>query len=237
MINFLAIIPARGGSKGLPNKNIADVAGTPLIQYTIEAAQKSKFLNRLLLSTDDKKIAEVRKNLGVEVPFMRPAKLAQDDTPAIDVVLHALDWLKRNDSYQPDAVVLLQPTSPLRTEKHIDEAIQIFFDNNADTVVSVVEVPHNFSPYKLMKLDNGRLVDFWGTPVDFNIYQRQKVPKLYARNGPAILIAKTDVILKKKSFYGSKVLPFIMPKEESIDIDDKSDLHLASLLLTDRSKK
>lgn len=237
MINFLAIIPARGGSKGIPNKNIVNVEGMPLIQYTIEAAQKCNNLNKLLLSTDDKKIAEIGKNFGVEVPFMRPTKLAQDDTPAIDVILHALDWLKQNDSYQPDAVVLLQPTSPLRTEKHIDKAIQLFVNKNADTVVSMVEVPHNYSPYKLMKLDNEKLIDFWDSPIDFNIYQRQKVPELYARNGPAILIAKTDVIFRKKTFYGSKVLPFIMSKEESIDIDDKSDLYLASLLLTDRSKK
>ena len=209
----------------------------PLIQYTIEAAQKCNNLNKLLLSTDDKKIAEIGNNFGVEVPFMRPTKLAQDDTLAIDVILHALDWLKQNDSYQPDAVVLLQPTSPLRTEKHIDKAIQLFLDKNADTVVSVVEVPHNYSPYKLMKLDNGKLIDFWEEPVEFNQYQRQEVPRLYARNGPAILITKTGVILKEKTFYGSKVLPFIMSKEESIDIDDESDMHLASLLLTDKSKK
>ena len=156
--NCLGIIPARGASKGIPGKNIINVAEKPLLQYTIEAAQKSKFLNRVLLSTDDKKIAEVGKIFCVEVPFMRPTKLAQDDTPAIDVILHALDWLKQNDSYQPDAVVLLQPTSPLRTEKHIDKAIQLFLDKNADTVVSVVEVPHNYSPYKLMKL--------WRLPID-----------------------------------------------------------------------
>ena len=156
MVKYLSIIPARGGSKGIPNKNIVNIAGKPLIQYTIEAALNSKSLHSLIISTDDKKIAEVGKNCGVEIPFMRPAKLARDDTPAIDVVLHALDWLKENDSYEPDAVVLLQPTSPLRTEKHIDEAIQLFVEENADTVVSIVEVPHNFSPYKLLKLDQIR---------------------------------------------------------------------------------
>jgi len=234
LIKFLAIIPARGGSKGIPNKNSVDVAGKPLIQYTIEAALKSKCLDRFIISTDDKKIVKVGKNCGVKVPFMRPGELAQDDTPAIDVVLHTLDWLKQNNSYEPDVVVYLQPTSPLRTEKHIDEAIRLYVNKHADTVVSVIEVPHNFSPYKLLKLDQEKLVDFWKEPIDFNRYQRQEVPKLYARNGPAILITKTDVIRKEKTFYGAKVLPFIMSKEVSIDIDDELDLRLVSLLLTDK---
>jgi len=232
LIKFLAIIPARGGSKGIPNKNSVDVAGKPLIQYTIEAALKSKCLDRLIISTDDKKIAKVGKKCGVKVPFMRPDELAQDDTPAIDVVLHTLDWLKQNNSYKPDVVVYLQPTSPLRTEKHIDEAIQLYVNKHADTVVSVIEVPHNFSPYKLLKLDQEKLVDFWKEPIDFNRYQRQEVPKLYARNGPAILITKTDVIRKEKTFYGEKVSPYMMDLYASIDIDTPSDLRLSEWLIT-----
>lgn len=230
-MKFLGLIPARGGSKSIPHKNIVDLSGKPLLSYTIEAAQGSRHLDRVILSTDDAEIAEVGRSYGVEIPFMRPEELARDDTPSIEVVAHILDWLKENESWQPEAVVLLQPTSPLRTAVHIDEAVDLFVAKKADTVVSVIEVPHRFSPYSIMQLEDGYLRDFWTEDVEFDRYRRQEMPKLYARNGPAILVTKTDVILDSNSFYGSKVIPYIMREEVSIDIDNYHDLELASAII------
>lgn len=231
MQNVLALIPARGGSKGIPRKNIAPVAGKPLLWYTCQAALQSHFLTRIVLSTDDKEIAEVGKALGVEAPFLRPPDLAQDDTPSLSVAQHALHWLQEQQMWQADALVLLQPTSPLRRAHHIDEALNMMENEKADTVVSVVSVPHRFNPYSLMALQDGCLCDFRQEPVAFDRYRRQDTPVLYARNGPAILASRAGVILESHSFYGSRVIPYVMKEEESLDIDTPFDLRLAECLL------
>src|SRR5262249_18146969 len=180
MSEVLGLIPARGGSRSIPKKNIALLCGRPLLAYTCEAALESRRLTRVVLSTDDEEVAKVGRDLGVDVPFLRSAELAEDDTPSIAVVEHCLKSLAERQSFKPDVVVLLQPTSPLRAAHHIDEALDQMEKTNADTVVSVMEVPHHFSPYSVMRLELGWLRNFWQESLTFDRYRRQEVPILYA---------------------------------------------------------
>ena len=234
-MKYLAIIPARGGSKGIAKKNICLLDGMPLIYHTINAAVSSQFIDKTILSTDSQEIADVGLKYGIEVPFLRPKNYAKDSSPTIDLVLHAINWLEENLIYEADAVILLQPTSPLRTGAHIDEAINIFNKKRPDTLVSTVEVPHNYSPDKLLRLDKNILQSFENKNSN-TIKIRQKMPKLYARNGPAILIFNVEFIKKEKNFYSGNTLPYLMKKEVSIDIDDMSDLLLAELILKNQRK-
>lgn len=233
-MNVLGLIPARGGSKGIPHKNIVPLAGRPLLAWTCEAALASTSLSRVVLSTDDEEIAEVGRAWGVEVPFMRPAVLATDTAASADVAMHALAWLREHDGWDADLLVLLQPTSPLRTARHIDEALAALYASGADTVVSVVPVRHNFSPFTLMRLENGRLIDFWDRPLPFDRYRRQDTPQLFARNGPAVLLTRVETLRRSNSFYGDYVAPYEMSEEDSVDIDRPADLVLAEWYLTRR---
>lgn len=234
-MNILGLIPARGGSKRIPQKNIVALAGRPLLAYTCAAALGSRHVTRAVLSTDDAAIAGVGREHGVDVPFMRPAELAQDDTPSIAVAQHAVRWLAEHEGWQADVLVLLQPTSPLRRADHIDEALDALLASGADTVVSVVEVPHHFSPYKLMQVrDDGHLVDFWQDPLPFDRYRRQNIPVLYARNGPAVLATRAPVLFERESFYGAHVVPYVMSEEDSVDIDTPFELRVTEWLLAAR---
>lgn len=229
-MKILAIIPARGGSKGIPHKNIININGLPLIAHTIKAAQKSKLINRCIVSTDDKKIASVAKEYKAEVPFLRPEHASTDTAPAIDVIKHALECLENKDSYIPDAVLYLQPTSPLRTVSHIDEAINKFnSDSRADSLVSVIKPPHNFHPIKLMQLKNNYLEPYLKGE-GLKKLDRHNMPVLFSRNGPAILISKLD-ILNKDDLYGEKILHYEMDEISSHDIDEPLDLELADFFL------
>ncbi len=230
-MEILGLIPARGGSKAIPRKNISPVAGRPLLAYTCDAALASQRLTRVILSTDDSAIAEVGRQCGVEVPFLRPADLAQDDTPMLSVLQHVLTVLQETESYRPEVLVLLQPTSPLRRAEHIDAAIDILLKTGADSVVSVVEVPHQFNPVSLMHLEEERLAPFLEGPP---ILRRQDKPHVYARNGPAVLVVRREVLLAKKSLYGDDCRPMIMDAAASIDIDGPLDLDFATFLLTRR---
>jgi CMP-N-acetylneuraminic acid synthetase len=229
-VHILGLITARGGSKGIPHKNIVPVAGRPLLAYTCEAALNSQRLSRVILSTDDELIARVGRENGVEVPFMRPDELASDEATSLDVVLHALRWLEQREGWIADVLVILQPTSPLRRAEHIDQALNEMIKTGADTVVSVVEVPHHFSPYKLMELTDGKLNPFWQNAESPTI-RRQDVPPLYARNGPAVLATRVPVLFRNGTFYGEHVIPLVMSDEESIDIDTPFDLRVAEMLL------
>lgn len=225
---FLAIIPARGGSKGIPKKNIKILLGKPLIRYTIEAGLKSKYLDKVVVSTDDNKIAEISKKSGAEIPCLRPKILAQDGTPTLPVLQQMAEFLKKRKNYNPFAVVLLQPTSPLRTAKHIDEAIRIFLRHpEADSLVSVVRAPHNMNPYSLMKLEDDYLENY--IPQKKLILQRQKKPIVYARNGPAICITKTERL--DQYIFGGKIIPYIMSEIESFDIDDLEDFQIIESIM------
>jgi CMP-N,N'-diacetyllegionaminic acid synthase len=232
-LKILGLITARGGSKSVPRKNILPVAGRPLLAYTCEAAKGSRYLSRVILSTDDDEISEVGQANGVEVPFKRPAELAQDDTPSIAVAQHALKWLADNEGWQADILVLLQPTSPLRQAQHIDEALAAMLEAGADTVVSVVAVPHPFSPYKVMELRDGLLHNFWTQPLPFDPSRRQNVPTLYARNGPAVLASRAGVI-ERGGFYGDRIVPYVMTEADSVDVDTPFDLRVVEWLLRER---
>lgn len=226
-MNILGLIPARGGSKGIKNKNLVPLNGRPLIAYTCRAAKGSRLLSRVILSTDDRRIAAFVGKAGIEVPFLRPKQLAKDTSPMIAVLRHALAQLQSKERYRPEAVLLLQPTSPLRTARHIDDAIRLFLKTKADTLVSVTEVPHQFLPGSLMKEKGGRLRAIAKGAM---VLRRQDKPALLARNGPAILIVRRRWI-ERDRLYGPKVVGFRMDKSESIDIDDRFDLAVAGALL------
>ena len=233
-MRVLGLIPARGGSKGIPRKNIVPLAGRPLLAWTCSAALGARALDRVVLSTDDEEIAAVGRACGVEAPFRRPAELASDTASSADVAVHALAWLEAHEGWRADVLVLLQPTSPLRTARHVDEAVAVLEASRADTVVSVVEVPHSHTPYKLMRLDGERLVDFWADPDAAPRDRRQGVPLLYARNGPAVLVTRAALLRERGTFYGERVLPYVMDRISSIDVDDVGDLEIAAALLAAR---
>ncbi|MDB5103987.1 MAG: acylneuraminate cytidylyltransferase [Fibrobacteres bacterium] len=233
-LKVLGLIPARGGSKGIPGKNIRPIAGKPLIAWTIEAARASG-LDRVILSSDDPEIIATAKSLGLEVPFTRPAELALDATPGIDVVFHAVEHMERVEGYRPDAVMLLQPTSPLRTTAHIDAALELFGNRpEADSLVSVVKAPHNMIPETLMKAAPGGFLESvaaW----DERKNLRQAKPAYFARNGAAIYLVRTGCLISKRSLYGDKILPLEMDKSESLDIDDFFDFEMCEYILKKRT--
>ena len=233
-MNILAIVPARGGSKGIPGKNMVDLNGKPLMQYTFDAAKESKYIDRILLSTDDEKFAEFGRSQGIEVE-MRPEELATDTAVMKDVINYHLDRLAEK-GYTPDIFILLQPTSPLRTVQHIDDALKLLIeDETADAIVSVMDMPHQYLPMKIMKMDDSGALKFYQE--DGEKYTiRQALPHLYARNGAAIYAVYTDVYRKTGSLYGTRCLPYVMEEEDSVDIDKPFDLFLADCILKSRQK-
>jgi CMP-N,N'-diacetyllegionaminic acid synthase len=229
MGRIVGLITARGGSKAIPRKNISSLAGKPLIAWTIQAAQQSLALERVIVSTDDEEIAQVAREWGAEVPFMRPSELARDDSPHHDVMVHALRWLESQSAAPPDYLMLLQPTSPLRTAEDIDGAIALAAEKNADTVVSVSAVHHH--PYLTKQIaPDGRLLDFVARPEGY--LPRQVLPPVYALNG-AIYLVRRSVLLERDDWYTEDTYAYIMPAERSIDINSPWDLHLTELILRD----
>jgi CMP-N,N'-diacetyllegionaminic acid synthase len=226
MPRILAIVPARGGSKGIPRKNLAPLAGKPLIAWTIEAAKTARGVDRLVVSTDDSEIAAVARALGAEIA-MRPAELAADDTPTLPVLRHAVAELGEN----PDAVLTLQPTSPLRRAAHIEAALATFAaDPGADSLVSVIDVPHVFHPRSAMKRDAlGYLVPYLDATQP---YRRQDKEPVYARNGAAIYLTRAPRLADY--VFGGRLIGFPMDEESSIDIDTPADLARADAILRAR---
>jgi CMP-N,N'-diacetyllegionaminic acid synthase len=218
-VDVLALIPARGGSKGIPRKNLAPLAGRPLLAWTVDAALGSRAVTRTVVSTEDDEIAAAARELGAEV-LARPPELAADETPMQPVIVHALDELEA-----PEVLVLLQPTSPLRRAEHVDEAVDLLLATGADSVVSVVEVPHRYRPGSLMAMDGDRLVRL----ADDHAATRQEKPLVYARNGPAVLALRPGRI--GADLYGGDCRPYVMGPRESLDVDEPFDLELAELLL------
>jgi len=228
-MNVLGVIPARGGSKGIPNKNLALLRGRPLLAYTADAVKESRRLTRTIVSTDDENIAECARSLGLEVPFMRPPSLAADEAPMLPVLQHAIERL-RADGFETDIVVLLQPTSPLRRAEHIDAAIDWLQRTAADSVVSVVEVPHQFNPLSVMRIEDGLLKPFLDGPT---VTRRQDKPTVFARNGPAVLAVRAAVV-SGGSLYGERSWPLGMSAEDSLDVDTPWDLRLVESALSVR---
>lgn len=226
----VAVIPARGGSKGIPRKNLSTVLGKPLIAYTIEAALKAQTLAKVIISTDDDQIRAVSQDYGAEVPFLRPSHLATDTTPGISVLQHAITYLSEHQDYQADMVVCLQPTSPLRSSEDIDAAVKLCLDSGADSVVSLCQAKHH--PYWMKKIVDGRVHPFMNE--NENHYtRRQDLPPVYQLNG-ALYVTRRKVLLEENSVLGEHTLAYIMPEERSIDIDTPSDLKFAELLIKER---
>ena len=231
---ILGLIPARGGSKGLPRKNIKPLLGKPLIAWTIEQALASKYLDRVVVSTDDKEIAEVSKKYGAEFPFIRPKQLATDEAKGIDVVLHTINWFRENDKQkQYDLIMLLQPTSPLRAKEDIDKAIEFLFLKEAKAIVSVCEVDHH--PLWANTLpEDGCMKDFIRKEIINK--NRQELPVVYRLNG-AIYLAYCNYIKEQKNFFGEKTFAYIMPKNRSVDIDNEIDFKLTEILMKNEYSK
>ena len=217
-MKILGIIPARSGSKGIPKKNIKLLNGKPLIAYTIEAGLKSN-LNKVVVSTDCNEIADISKDYGCEV-LMRPVNLARDETPTLPVLIDVVSKLEETFS----GIMTLQPTSPLRNEHHINEAIDLFkSDNDADSLVSVVQVNHGFMPNKLMAFDGKYLSG------NITVNRRQDSPLMYARNGAAIYITKTEKL--NEFIFGGNILPYFMSKIDSFDLDDMDDWQILERII------
>jgi CMP-N,N'-diacetyllegionaminic acid synthase len=218
----LAVIPARGGSKGVPRKNLRSAGGKPLIAWTIEEARKSAYIDRLVLSSDDKAIMAVARDWGCEIPFTRPAEIAMDETPGIDPVLHALQMLPGFD-----IVVLLQPTSPLRISADIDGCIELCAAPDADACVSVSEAAQ--SPYWMYALDEkGAMMPC--LPVREVYARRQDLPKAYVLNG-AVYAARTSWLASSRTFLSERTKAFVMPQARSLDIDTEKDLQMLNIHL------
>lgn len=223
MATILGIIPARGGSKSIPRKNVKSFAGKPLIAWSILTGLNSGVLDRLIVTTDDEEIASVAKENRADVPFMRPAELAQDTTPTLPVLQHAVRWLKDNENYVPDYVLLLEPTSPARQAFHVREAIEIVETTGADSIIALGEVPGHYNYHWQVELqgDVATLVD--GTPWPQVIRRRQDLPKTYFRNG-ALYLFKTNLLFAvEPSLYGTDVRGYVVEEKYSIDIDTLTD--------------
>lgn len=233
-MKVLGLITARGGSKGIPGKNIKLLGGKPLIAYTIEAAKNAGVFDRLILSTDDEKIASIAREYGCDVPFLRPAEFANDTAAHLPVVQHAVAWLKEHEMYEPDAVMILQPTSPLRKAFHIREAVELLAQNpSADSVLSVAPIPEHFSPHKAMVIDgHGWLELLNGNPIRKRIPRKQDLPRAYRSVG-SVYLFKTHLILHptEPNFYGTNVLPYEIDPRYAVDIDTPEDWELAEKAL------
>jgi len=226
---ILAIIPARGGSKRLPKKNLLPLGDKPLIAWSIDEAKKSKYIDTLIVSTDSKEIQEVARAFGADTPFLRPSELAADETRSIDVVIHALNFYGK-DRY--DCVILLQPTSPLRDIEDIDSAIEYFFQKEATSVIGVCEVEH--SPLWSNTLDENRSMDNF-LDAKYNNSRSQDLPVYYRING-AFYMSKSDSVLQNETFFvTNNIYAYIMSQEHSVDIDTYIDFTTAEAILKQKA--
>jgi len=219
------VITARGGSKGIPGKNLKPLAGKPLMAYTIEAARDCGAFDRVIVSTDASDIATTARSLGGDVPFIRPAELARDETPHLPVLEHAVRWLDEHEHYRPDAVMILQPTSPFRQPRHIRESIALFERTGADSVVSVSEVPSHVNPMRTLRVDERGFASLFvsGQPVRCRVNRRQDLPAAWAMNG-AIYLFRTRVLFDREpSLYGETTAAYVMSKDDGISIDSLED--------------
>jgi CMP-N-acetylneuraminic acid synthetase len=227
-MRILALIPARAGSKGVPGKNIKVLGGKPLLAYTSEVALQSKHLTEIIVSTEDKQIIEVAKSLGINVPFVRPIELAQDNTPTIDVIIDALQWYENQNIFF-DAVCLLQATSPFRTVEFLDSAIEKFKQMNSDSLVSVQKVPHEYNPHWTFEVNSdGNLKIATGESRIIN--RRQELPIAYHRDG-SIYITKTKVLLKDKTLYGETTAFIESDAKWYVNIDTLEDWERAEEII------
>ncbi len=224
-MKVLGVITARGGSKGIVGKNIKPLGGRPLIAYTIDAAHEAGVLDRLILSTDDAEIAGTARSLGCDVPFMRPAELALDSTPHLPVMVHAVQWLRDHERYDAEAVMILQPTSPLRSAADIRTAVTLLETSGADSVVGVSRTPPHYNPMRTLGLDDQGFATLFttGEPVRRRPVRRQDLPLAWTIN-EAIYLFRTPVLFGvEPNLYGDRTAAYVMPPERGIAIDDPDD--------------
>ncbi len=226
----LGLVVARGGSKGLPRKNLLPLAGKPLVVHTIEAAKAARALSRVILSSDDDEIIAVARAAGCEAPFRRPAELARDRSSTVDVALHALDWLGEREADRPDLLVLLPATAPLRGAAHIDGAVRTLLEDEAAEAVVAVTEP-DYPPYWMLRIAGGRLA--WLFPDEARADHRQELPPAYRPNG-SIYAIRVPALRAERTFYPAQTAPYLMPREDSVNVDDLLDLRLAALVLEAR---
>jgi len=224
-LKILGVITARGGSKGLPGKNLRPLAGKPLIAHTIDTARESNAFDRMILSTDDDAIAAAGRARGCDVPFMRPPALARDETPHLPVLQHAVNWLRDHDQYEPDAVMILQPTSPLRRASDILESVAMLERSGADSVVSVSEVPAHYNPMRTLRVDGHGIASLFvtGEPVRRRINRRQDMPQAWTMNGAIYLFRTSVLTAAEPSLYGQRTAAYVMPPQFGISIDSLDD--------------
>lgn len=222
---MIAIIPARGGSKGLPGKNIKMLCGKPMIAYTIEAAKQSKFIDHIVVSTDDPLIADIALEYGAEVPFLRPEFLASDTAQAVDNYIYTIDRLSKEWNISIEEFVVLQPTSPLRIAEDIDGAVKMFLEKKADSVISYTQEAHPVLWHKYIN-DNNEFVDIF----DNTIANRQNLRISYYPNG-AVYVFRTKII-KERKYYTEKSYGYIMPRKRSVDIDYQEDFDYVEFLMS-----
>lgn len=228
-MRVLTLIPARGGSKGIPRKNIRDLGGKPLLSYTIEAARSSRSLRGqdIVCSTDSVEICRVAKEHGADVPFLRPPELATDEATSAAVAIHALEWMRANRERTYDYLLLLQPTSPLRSSFHIDEALGILLETGGDSVVSVCEAHQR--PHHMMVVNDHRFLSPL-MPDSAHYSRRQDMPRVYVTNG-AIYCTRVEWLVNRRSFVGESCIPYVMSRWCSVDIDDEYDWDMAEHLI------
>ena len=225
----LALIPARGGSKGVPRKNVRLVGGRPLIEYTIETAIAARHLfHAIVVSTDDREIAEISRRAGADVPFMRPPELATDTAGSLPVVQHATRFIESRDGVKMDWIMLLQPTEPFRTTGDLEEALRIARKEKCDSVISVVQV-FAVHPMLMKRIENGRLRP-WCVDEPEGTRRQDYRPEAYMRNG-AVYLTRRDVVMEKGSLRGEDSCPYIMPPERSLSVDSELDLALIETML------
>ena len=233
MINnksVLCLIPARGGSRGLPQKNIKNLNGKPLIAWSIDVALRSRYIDMVIVSTDDKDIAEISLEYGAQIPFTRPKELAEDNSKTIDVILHAINYLEGHGDYF-DIIVLLEPTSPLREKSDIEQALEsLVNDINAESIVGIAKV-ENAHPAFLVKIENKFLRPYLFD--DFKILRRQEIDQLYFYEG-SLYISYVQSLKLRNNFYHEKTLGYLVPKWKSFEVDDITDFVIIEAILKAR---
>ncbi|MBF0244779.1 MAG: acylneuraminate cytidylyltransferase family protein [Planctomycetes bacterium] len=219
-MRVLGIIPARGGSKGVPRKNLRQLAGKTLLKYTAEAALAASSLDRVILSTEDEEIAEAGRFYGIEVPFLRPQSLALDETPMLPVIRHAILTLEESGK-RYDAICLLQPTTPLRRAEDIDNCVRLLVEQDADSVVSMLPVPTEFNPHWVWFVNPDGFLKI-STGEDMPIPRRQELPKAWHREG-SVYVTRRDILIERNSFYGTRMTGYLMDPKKTVNIDTMDD--------------
>tara|TARA_B110000027_G_C16097385_1_gene291441 strand:+ start:249 stop:950 length:702 start_codon:yes stop_codon:yes gene_type:complete len=230
-MKVLAIIPARGGSKSVPRKNIANFAGQPLISFTIQEALKTKKITDLVVSSDDEEIISLVNSMGILAPFKRPPELATDQAESAPVIKHCLEFMEKFYLKKYDAVLMLQPTSPLRNSNHIDNAIEMMIENDCDSVVSIVSV-NGYHPFRMKRKVGNQIINYIDQGFE-DMRPRQVLPKVFIRNG-AIYLSKRQIIMDQNKLVGEKCLGMEMSSNDSINIDDPIDFKLAEMMLLEK---